>query len=799
MKARLGFVLVVWSLLLSYAVAQTSRGTVSGLVSDPTGAAVAGATITLTNTATNVSRTTVSNAQGNYRIEAVDPGEYTLKCEAKGFSQVSQTGLTVNAAQMIQHDISLAVGSQELTVDVTSESGTLVQSEAPVRGGTVEEGRIKELPISSRNPAMLATTFPGVSSNRGGFGVGTFAVNGARSRSNNFLIDGVSNNDMAVTGQGLQITNPDAVQEVSVQTSNYDAEFGRAGGGIINVITKSGTNAYHGSLSYLLDSTRDDALTSLQSRDPENVKRGYPAFGIQNVYSGTIGGPIIKNRTFFFGAYQELRQRSNAQATFATPTANGRDALRRLFPAGQNSNVDLLLSLTQNAVATAEPYTIALGVGPSGGTDRGVIEFGNFTRSFANTALVRNWQVRVDHKLGENDQLSGSFVTSSQFQPAGAVAGLDGFSVDADFDNFNFIVSEAHVFSPTLTNELRVAYNRISVLGVLADPDGLAGQLPFITVPQMSTLGVTAQFPQGRIQNNYILQDTITKVRGNHSFRTGFEYVRQIATDLAPYNVRGSITYAASSAPTYTAFANFVDNFGGDTNLGSASRDIGSAYSNPNLHRVAVFAQDRWRASNAWTLTLGIRYEYFGQPFNSLRTPAFTDLFNVNPVTRQGPYSEPNRVRGDWNNWAPNIGFAYSPSVSDGWLGRLVGVNKTVIRGGYQIGYDAFFTNISSNAAVSSPNIVSTAFFSQANASSPRGTANFTSRIPTTAAPLTPLSSQLLIQQDLVNPYYQRWSLGIQRELPARMLLDVSYVGSKGTKLTGTRQFHLSFASRLRE
>jgi outer membrane receptor protein involved in Fe transport len=180
---------------------------------------------------------------------------------------------------MIQHDIRLTVGSQALTIDVTAESGTLVQSEAPVRGGTIEEGRITELPISSRNPAMLALTLPGVSSNRGGFGVGTFSVNGARSRSNNFLMDGVANNDMAVAGQGLQITNPDAVQEVSVQTSNYDAEFGRAGGGVINVITRAGTNSYHGTLSYLLDSTRDDALTACNH--VQSVTRGYPAFGIR--------------------------------------------------------------------------------------------------------------------------------------------------------------------------------------------------------------------------------------------------------------------------------------------------------------------------------------------------------------------------------------------------------------------------------------------------------------------------------------------------------------------------------------
>src|SRR6185369_7156906 len=162
-------------------------------------------------------------------------------------------------------DVQMAVGGVESAISVVETPGAILQTEAPVRGGNISELQITELPISSRNPVSLALTLPGVSSNRGGFGANTFSVNGARGRSNNFLIDGTENNDISVAGQGFQITNPDAVREVSVQTSNYDAEFGRAGGAVVNTITKAGTNNYHGTLSYLIESTRFNSRTKNDS------------------------------------------------------------------------------------------------------------------------------------------------------------------------------------------------------------------------------------------------------------------------------------------------------------------------------------------------------------------------------------------------------------------------------------------------------------------------------------------------------------------------------------------------------
>jgi len=787
--------------------AQSSRGTVSGVVVDPNGAAISGASVRLTNTQTTVTRDTTTNNEGFYRFDAVDLGNHTVTINASGFGELVKTNVIVNAGQTSTVDAQLAIGSQGVTVDVTAEAGAVLQTEAPVRGGNISTRQVTDLPFAGRNPTALALTLPGVTSNRTGVGIGTFVVNGARGRSNNFLIDGTENNDISVAGQGLQITNPDAIAEVSIQTSNYDAEFGRAGGAVVNTITRSGTNEFHGTLSYLLDSRVDDAITSSESLDPNIQQNGLP-FGIQNIYSGTLGGPLYlprfgeggralydgRNRTFFFGAYQEDRQRAVASAvTLTTPTARGRDTLRSLFPAGTNANVDALLNFTANTVGTGAPFFLAIGAAPGSGAtssttcdaqgnapagNRPCVEFGSFTlqQPFLNTN--KQGQIRIDHSVSDNNQFSARFLFSRSDVP-GASPYFPGFGADQTQRYYNLLLADTHVFSPVFTNEVRVAYNRIQFQFPLEDPGGPGGSFPRIVFngTTISSLGASPSFPQGRTANNYVVQDTATYVRGNHTFRGGVDFLRQISTQAAPFTPRGLFTYAASTG--YNSFGNFVDDFGGGGNI---QRDFGSAIYHPQLYRTAAFLQDRWKVNNSLTLTLGVRYEYFGVPFNTLRTPAYTGLFNINPVTLTGPYSEPNQIPPDRNNWAPTIGVAYSPAFTQGLLGTFFGERKTVLRAGYQIGYDSFFNNIASNAATSSPNLISTVLNSTATAAAPRGFANFSAQGPTVPN-LNPRSGQTLITPNLVNPYYQRWSAGMQRELGYNLVMDVSYVGSKGTKL----------------
>ncbi len=792
--------LVLAAMLLSFsltAFAQTSRGTVSGTVTDQAGAVVPGANVTLTNAETSLNRTTVTNGEGFYRFDAVDPSTYNISITAANFGEVTKTNIIVQANQIADVPATLQPGNQQVTVDVSAEAGQLLQTEAPVRGGNIDPQRIRELPFAGRNPVALALTLPGVSSNRFGFGTGTFSVNGARGRSNNFLIDGTENNDISIAGQGFQITNPDAVQEVSVQTSNYDAEFGRAGGAVVNTITKSGTNAFHGTLSYLLDSTRDDALTSAQGRDPVQAQRGRPAPGTEQYFSGTLGGPLFlprfgeggkaysnnRERTFFFGAFQEQRQNSSGRVALTVPSAAGRARLLALFPAGTNSNVDTFLNVTNGTAANATLFNIALGASPITGVDRGSIEFGTFNRSFARANRDRQSQIRIDHKISENDQLSSRYLYDDAVFPQGGDVSFEGFNTPQANRYQNFLLAETHVFSPNLTNEARIAYNRIKLSFPVNTSNPLGNTLPLFNITNVTSLGVASNLPQGRIANNYVFQDTVTYLSGKNTFRFGTDILDQRSRQIAPFRGRGELTFASSTvgSTSFTGFANFVDNFGGGS--GSALRDFGSSLYYPRLIRQAYFFQDRIKATEALTLTLGVRYENFGVPFNSLRTPAFTGLFNVDPVTLTGPFDKPNSIPHDNNNFAPTLGIAYSPSFTNGFLGRLIGEKKTVFRAGYQIGYDSFFNNIASNAAGTSPNLISTSTTSTANAANPRGLANLTGAFPTVARALTPRDSQTLIDAKLVNPYYQRFSAGLQRELPFKFLVDVAYVGSRGVKL----------------
>ena len=331
-RLSIGVLLIVISSAI--VLAQSSRGIVSGTVADPNGAVIPGAEVILTNTATTGTRSAITNGEGFYRFDAVDLGTYSLSISAPSFGKVIKSGITVSANQTSGIDAELKPGDQEVNVEVTADSGVALQTEAPVRGGNIQGRTITELPIGA-NPVALALTLPGVSSNRGGFGVGTFSVNGARGRSNNFLIDGTENNDISVAGQGFQITNQDAVQEVSVQTANFDSEFGRSGGAVVNVITKSGTNAFHGTLAFEYDSSADDAITAAGSRNPVIVARGRPLTSTQFVPSATLGGPLFlpnfgeggpvwntdRNKNFFFVAYEETRFREpGGTVTLIVPT-----------------------------------------------------------------------------------------------------------------------------------------------------------------------------------------------------------------------------------------------------------------------------------------------------------------------------------------------------------------------------------------------------------------------------------------------------------------------------------------------
>jgi hypothetical protein len=771
--ARLLLALVV--LFSAMLPAQTSRGTVTGVITDQTKAAVPNATVEIVNKETSVTRTTTTNEQGVYRFDAVDPGVYDVSVQAQGFRSYTSRAVPVSAAQVAGVDATLEVGDTVSVVEVTADAVAL-QTETPVRGGTINTVQATQLPIFSRNPNLLAITLPGVTQQRSNLpGIGTFSANGGRTRSNNFLLDGTENNDISVAGQAFQVKNPEAVQEVSVQTGLYDAEFGRAGGAVINTITKSGTNEFHGSLGWVADFTNDDAITNTQSLSSSIQARGKLPPGYQQYYNGTLGGPIVRNKTFFFTSWQEERQRASNTTNFTVPTQAGRDRLRALFPQGRSANLDTYLDITKSVVATGQPTTVDLGDG------RGAVEFGTAILAFPYQVDGRQFMTKIDHQFSERDLLSVRYGYDRTINPTAGV-NFPGFFTSQRQNYHNVVVNYTKVFSPTLTNELRLPYNRIGFEFPVDAADPRAATLPDIAITGLSSIGVSSSFPQGRIANNYALQDTMSYVHGKHTFRFGLDLLQQRSRQTAPASIRGYIGFGPSNVGgTYHQFANFIDNYVGS---GSVVRDFGSATYYPELFRQAYFVQDRWQMRDNITVTLGLRWEDFGTPVNSLPTPAFTGLFNVpvnNPTA--APALQPNRTTRDLNNFAPVVGITYSPKFDNGLLGSLFGNRKTVFRTGFNMGYDSFFNNIASNAATSIPNMITTTVQSLPDTANPRGLPNATSLVPQTAGVPLPNGRQDLVIRDLRNPYYARWSAGLQRELPWGLVFDGAYVGSSGVRL----------------
>ncbi len=753
--------------------AQTSLGRLVGQVTDPSSALITGANVEVRNTRTNLSRAAVSDAQGNFRIEAIEPGDYDVTAKMAGFTTYVKRGVPVQSGTASTLEIRLEVGAAATVVEVTAGVEALLQAESVTRGGAISTQQSQELPFSGRNPVALALTLPGVSTNRFGFGIGTFSVNGSRGRSNNFMLDGSDNNDTGIAGQAMQLRNPDAVSEVAVQTSNFDAEFGRAGGATINTVTRAGTNSVHGSLFHLLDSTYDDAITNTLSLNPAVISRGRPLPGTENWFGGTVGGPVVKNRTFFFAGYHEQHQASTAGSSFGVPSAAGWAALDQLFPQGRNPRYEIYKQGTAKMAATSQFFPVTLGDG------RPNIEFGTGSSVFPLTLKDKQFVARGDHSFSQNDQLMIRYMQNHQLN--GPVqTNFPAFLTSQEVSNKNAQINETHIFSPTLTNELRVSYARIGFEFPLDTREEFARTIPTYTLGGgVSNIGVATTFPQGRLANNYTLQDTVSWTRGRHSLRFGVDLVNQRAKDLAPAIERGNLTYATTTG--YSIFANFLDDFGG-TN-GGATRTFGSPANYPRVFRQAYFLQDRWKPTPNLTLTLGVRYDYFGVPMNALPYAAFSGLYNVDPVSLDGPYRRPSQVKADRNNWSPTLGIAWSPAFKDGLLGKLLGDHKSAIRTGYQIGYDTFFNNILSNAASSVPNLISTNTNSVSSAAQPRGLPNLSANLPTVARAALPVDTQTFVYGDLVAPYTQRWSFGIQRELPGQLMADVAYVGTRGLRL----------------
>lgn len=765
------FILLTFGSSLS---AQTSKGFLVGNVFDPGGAVIAGASVKITNTSTGVTRDTMSGSDGAFRFDAVDPGAYRVEVSQTGFKTAVTDNVIVGASQTTSVSIKLDVGTQMEVVNVTSGADVILQTQDGARVNTLSKREITDLPTPALNPANIVFTLPGVvdpGALAGGFVQGNeFSVNGLRARANNQLIDGLDNNDNSIAGQSYIPALREGYSEVTVLQSDYSAEFGRAGGAVVNIVTRSGTNSFHGSVYDVVNNSSFNSLTASQRADGTRK----PVV-VENTFGFSLGGPIKKDKLFFFGTYQADRFRAGTDATVRVPTAKGFDTLRSLFKVGANPDLDRFLSIVGNIRGEREISNVALG------DDRPDIEFGEATISSTQPVNDDQFLARIDWTPTQKDSLAFRYVFDNQrFDnqfPTVASGGspFPGFEVDVPSRVQNFFFNYTRSISTRVTNEARFGFGRTNANFVSRDPQVSASGPVFSFTGAglgqgITSVGLPAAFPQGRLFNNYQIQDTLSYTRGDHTFRFGGDVNIQRSRQDIPFNSRGVLTFAGGGG--FNAFGNFVDQFSGRSG-GGASIQFGSPVIFPNAFYQNYFINDTWRVRENLTLNLGLRYENYGTPFNSIPFPAFAGFDQpVETVARQ---------QRDNNNFAPRFSFAYQPR----FFKALFGDSKTVIRGGFAVNYDFFFNNILSNTAASVPNSFGVTNFgaSLPVETDPRGIANFgEGSLPTSGTP-DPFATINTIPSNLVNPQTYVYNFNVQRELPFNLIADVAYVGSRGTRL----------------
>jgi len=773
-KLNFRFLLVVGFCLFSLqALAQTPQGTIAGTITDISGAAIPNATVTSVSQQTNDTRTATTNNTGAYRIEAVLPGDYKISATADTFGTTTAPSAHVTSSVVTSVNLVLQPGGSAVSVDISAEA-ELLRTDSGELSNTLNMQEVQALPISSLNPYALATTLPGVSMVRTvDLTNGTsFSVNGSRPRDNNFLIEGVDNNDQGLHGQAFQPANTEAVEEVTFLLSSFSAEFGH-GGSVSNLIYRSGGNQFHGAAWDRLFNS------SLNATDHADVLAGNPKNkSRENAFGFRIGGPILKDRAFFFVSTQWDRLRQTANLGVLTlPTDAGYAKLQQY---SSNPRIANLLKAYGDLRGTNPNFakTLALGNVPGTQTDRGSVDFAGAQRSLGSQVNGYELVAKVDVNLRPSDKLQMRYIHAPQTTPYDTQNfpdQLPGFDTQLSGSVDNAGLTETHIFSSNLLNELRLSWSRIGFTFDLR-PETYANplaQMPAVSIAGITGYGIPAgSVPQGRFHNTYQLQDAVSWSRGKHSIKVGFDVADIRIRDQIPFNYYGSISYSDSVTAGYRSLGNYLDDFGGSSTNAGANIQFGNPIARPVIWSQNYYAQDTWKMMSNLSMDFGVRYEYNGAPFNELGYPGFnsTDPACFPCNVRQQP---------DKNNIAPRIGFNYSPIAG----------GKTVISGGFGLFYDHVFSNIIANVQGSSPNSATKLILNDQNSS--RGTANWSGVLDriTNRNPL-PTDSANVIAAHLLDPENYQWNLRVQQELPAAFVLSVAYVGNRGAHQYATTEFN---------
>jgi hypothetical protein len=751
--------------------AQATSGSISGVVTDENQSVIASATVTARNVGTNESRTATTDSEGRYRFPNLPVGNYEVTVQAKGFAKLVRSGVELLLNQDAVINVVLKPSALEEVVTVAENASLLNTSNAEV-STRFDSKRLSELPLApNRNVLNIALSAAGVSqlgSGQTGFAQGlNFSVNGMRLRSNNFMFDGQDSNDPSVSGSQQPINNPDVVQELRLITNQFAAEYGRAAGSVVNIITKAGTNNFHGSAFWFNNNEVFNARSNLDKAAgfTDAPRRN------ENQFGGTLGGPIIKDKTFFFGNYQRWtdRQLGSGATINGVPTEAGRQilqqqvgnrpqvaALLKFLPAAQTPN-----NTSATFTANGQTFTVPLG-----------------SLTGANSIAFNNhqWGARADHRFNEKHQINGRFYFNDSNSTGTGQATPRGLANVVTSRNQSANIGLTSILSSSLVNEARIAYQRFGSVTNAQDPS--SQEIPSIEINQLGLIGFNAatsrtaiglavNLPQFRFNNTYQIIDNLSWTKGSHATKFGIDFRRiQVKSFFFP-TIRGRLVYST------------LDSFVNDIAIASAiNKPVpgGSEIQYYNWYDYFFYAQDEWKIRPNFSLTYGLRYETPGNSIGSLE-PLNQKILAANgnnPVLR---FRNPGR---DTNNFQPRFGFNWRPDFGDdGVAGWLTGGDKLVVRGGYSRTNDYGFININLNIASAFPFVF---------ALNPPLTNAYANLLNATAPPQSnwPFITQTTVGEDFRAPSADQFSLEISRELSKDVILRVGYVGTKGNGLFQT-------------
>ena len=738
-------VVAVFACILALAVPAAraqSTATVQGTVTDPTGAVVPNATVKVANTATGDTRTVQTDSSGNYQVSSLIPGPYTITVSASGMQTRQLTGITLNVNVTATQNVTLTVGSTQQVVNVQA-TAPVVDTASMTIGQVVDQRTVQQAPLNGRHFVDLGTLIPGsVTAPANGFltqpirgqGALAFDTAGQREDTVNFMINGVNLNDMVQNQITFQPTI-NTVAEFKADNSSFSAEYGRSSGSIVNIATRSGTNAFHGEA---YDYVRNQFFDARNYFNPQYTVSGThvrQSQFIRNQFGGDVGGPIWRDHTFFFFSYEGTRQRQGITVNAGVPPKGA---------TGADSTIQKLLTLLPTANSGS-----------------------NFVGSGSAIVTIDQGTVDVLHQIGLNDRLHGyyAYQKDSRNEPLFPTVAdtIPGYGDARPAKRQLLTIVETHTFGSNKVNEVRFGLNRIFITftptfkanpttyGISNGINSTVG-LPQITVTNLSlTFGGPSGEPQGRGDTLGVLSDTFSLLKGNHSFRFGGEYRRFINSNFT--GDTSSFTFQ-----NLTAFLNDEPTAFTVTPGTRPSRIFTSA--------VGAYAIDSWKVRRNLTAELGLRFEWNGSPTEGQNRFVFFD-----------PSSD-SLVRADSNGrgrlayhqnylWEPRLGIAWD----------INGKGTTVVHLDYGILYNQPETNLVTGLATNPPFAVPVSV--QLSAPSPALTMQNAFTSAAAAGTIAPYN----VAPDFKNPQMQSYNVMVQHQLSNTMGLQIGYVGSKGTHL----------------